>query len=152
MSDLQERVLGEIRSLVPPGSDWELPPPVMREMEGTFEAYRDGRALTVSYPLFERYASPTGMVQGGVVATALDNAYGPLAFLAAESPAVSLSLDVSYMRPLPVGDGRFEVAVELVERTRRVLFLEGEARNDDGKLVATSTTEMLVVEDLPAGG
>lgn len=152
MGDLETRLLDDIRSIAPSRSDWEVPPPVMREMEAAFESYREGRSLTLSYPLFERYASPTGMVQGGVLAAAFDNAYGPLAFLAASSAAVSLSLDVSYMRPLPVGGGPLEVVVELVERTRRVLFLEGEARDPREKLVATSTSEMLVVEDLPTAG
>lgn len=145
MTDLGDRILEEIRGLPSPEDGWEVPPPVFREMEGSFVSYEEGRSLEIEFPLFHRYAGPTGMTQGGVLATAFDNAYGPLAFLAAREFAVTLSLDVSFVRPLPVSAGSFTVEASVVEVTRKLVFLEGRARDPAGKLAATSDTEMIIV-------
>lgn len=146
MDDLDREILGRIRSLVPDGMDFELPPPILRDMEVSFRSFEPGRSLTMDVPLFERYAGPTGMVQGGVIAAAFDDAYGPLAYLTAGAFAVTVTLDLSFVRPLPVSAGSMEVEVRVVENTRRLVFLEGSARNPEGKLVATSRTEMLIQE------
>lgn len=151
MDDLGREILERIRSLVPEGTRLDLPPPILEDMEVSFRSFEPGRSLTIELPLFPRYAGPGGMVQGGVIASAFDDAYGPLAYLTAGAYAVTITLDLSFVRPLPVSAGTLEVEVRVVERTRRLVFLEGTARNPEGKLVATSRTEMMIVEEPQRG-
>lgn len=146
MDGLEGEILDRIRSIMPEGAELELPPPILREMDVSFRFFEPGQSLTIVVPLHERYAGPAGMVQGGIIAAAFDDAYGPLAYLTAEAFAVTVTLDLSFVRPLPVSAGSLEVEVRVVETTRRMVFLEGSARDPDGKLVATSRTEMLIQE------
>lgn len=152
MDELGREILERIRSLVPEGTEFDIPPPIVEDMEVSFRSFDPGRSLVLDVPLFPRYAGPTGMVQGGIIAAAFDDAYGPLAYLTAGAFAVTVTLDLSFVRPLPVSAGRMEVEVRVVERTRRLVFLEGSARNPEGKLVATSRTEMMVVDEPRRGG
>ena len=58
----------------------------------------------------------------------------------------TVTLSVSFVRPLSVQEGHFTVEAELVDATRRFAFVRGEARRPDGRLVATCTSELVYVE------
>lgn len=143
-SELDTRLLGEIRKLV--GGGFEVPPKVFRDMEGSFVAYEPGRSLRVRFPLFERYEGPGGFIQGGIVTAAFDNAYGPFSYLAARAFTTTVHISTSFVRPLQRADEAVEVEVFLVEKTRRMVFMDGRAYSAaSAKLVATNHTELLIV-------
>jgi len=139
-----ERLTRDLRQLF--GSGPEIPPPVIRAMETEIREWHPGRRIVMTFPTLSRYAGPTGFVQGGVIAAAFDNAFGPVAYTAARGFVVTVALSVSFLRPLAVEGGRFTVEAELVDVTRRFAFLRGEARNVEGRLVATCSSELVAVE------
>ncbi|MCP4643375.1 MAG: PaaI family thioesterase [bacterium] len=130
----------------------EIPPRVFREMGGTIVDYVRNRSMRVTFPVRPEYAGPTGAMQGGMIAAAFDNAFGPFCYLVAKRPCLTVSMETSYMRTVPTDEeGTLVVEVRLRAKTRTLLFLEAEAFNGGGKLVATAKTSLTMVT-LPSNG
>lgn len=140
-----ERLIRDLKKLF--GSSADIPPPVVRAMEAEISEWEPGRRIVMRFPTLRRYAGPTGFVQGGVIAAAFDNAFGPVAYTAASRLVVSVALSVSFVRPLSVEEDHFTVEAQLVDVTRRFVFVRGQARTLGGRLVATCSSELVSVQE-----
>lgn len=139
---LHEEILERLRAL--PGAErMEIPPPIYRDLGGEITRYEEGALIEARWPAKEVQRGPTGLLQGGMLTTFFDATVGPLAYLAGGADLVSLDLETAFLRPVPPEVDHVMVTVRVVERTRRVLFLEGEARRPDGKVAATFRTKMM---------
>ena len=74
-------------------------------------------------------------MQGGYIVAALDNTLGPFSYLIAP-PSVTSSLNTQYLRPVTRETSFIVCVARLTERTRGTLYLTGEARNPEDKVVA----------------
>lgn len=124
-----------IRAQAPDSVKALIPPPSLVDMEGEFLEYEEGLRMTMRFPVLPRYRNPMGHMQGGFIVAALDNTLGPLSYLIAP-PSVTTSLNTQYLRPATPTDAFIICEARLVERTRNVLHLHGEARNPAGKVIA----------------
>jgi acyl-coenzyme A thioesterase PaaI-like protein len=140
----------QVRAVVENNPALEIPPKVFEGMDAEVIAHTKNRLLAIRLPVMEWYAGPTGFMQGGMIAAAFDNAFGPFSYLVARRPCVTQSLDVRYMRPVPAGSGFLEVEVSLVAKTRTTLFLEGRALIGGSKLAATASTVMAILRESSA--
>ena len=101
--------------------------------------------VRVRYAADERFFNPHGSVQGGFLAAMLDDAMGPagLTLLGPGEFAPTIEMKVAFLRPARTGtliaEGR------ALHRTRRVLFLEGALRTEDGQLIATATSTACIL-------
>jgi uncharacterized protein (TIGR00369 family) len=103
----------------------------------------DGSSVEFVVP--DEFQSWAGMVHGGIVALLLDEAVGWAAWHAGH-PGVTGRLQVSYRRPLKLGEAIRIVGK--VDRMRRTLvyasaYIEG---RDDGSRVADATATLMVTE------
>lgn len=142
----QERLFADLRRLFD-DADLMLPPPVVEALGTRVEEWEPGERVVMSFPVRPEWAGPTGFVQGGMLGVAFDNAIGPVAYTAAGRLVVSVGLSLSFLRPLSVdpdddGEERFTVEVWIVDATRRFAFCRGEARDDQGRLLAVCSTEL----------
>lgn len=124
-----------LQSMVPEGMDLRIPPPCLIDMQGEPLEYEENVSLTVRFPVLSRYANPLGHMQGGYIVAALDNTLGPFSYLIAP-PSVTSSLNTQYLRPVTPETSFITCVARLTERTRGTLYLTGEARNPEGKVVA----------------
>lgn len=124
-----------IRAQAPEAVKALIPPPCLVDMAGEFLEYEEGRRLVMRFPVLPRYRNPMGHMQGGFIVAALDNTLYPFSYLIAP-PSVTTSLNTQYLRPASAADAFIVCEARLVERTRNVLHLHGEARNPAGKTVA----------------
>ncbi len=116
-----------------------------------FEPGPEGSSVDFEVP--DKYQSWAGMAHGGIVALLLDEAVGWAAWHAGH-PGVTGRLQVSYRRPLKLGEPIRIVGK--VDRMRRTLvyasaFIEN---RDDGSRVADATAILAMTEtrvDTPAG-
>ena len=109
----------------------------------TFVPGPDGSVAEFEVP--DRFQSWAGMAHGGVVALMLDEAVGWAAWHAGH-PGVTGRLQVSYRRPLKLGE-RVRI-VGKVEKVRRTLVYASavvESR-DDGSRVADATATLMMAE------
>ena len=103
------------------------------------------QTLTLAFPAQSWERNPIGIMQGGVVATALDYSVACLAICYSTERPVTVSLQVSYLRGAPV-DGELQVRVRATKVGRSLIhaFAEcWEAQTPD-KLVATANVAYMV--------
>lgn len=124
-----------IRARAPAGMRVLIPPPSLIDMAGEFVEYVEDESLSMRFPVLPRYRNPMGNMQGGFIVAALDNTLGPFAYLIAP-PSATSALNTQYLRPVGADAQSITCRAWLVQRTRATLHLAGEARGDDGKVVA----------------
>jgi uncharacterized protein (TIGR00369 family) len=97
--------------------------------------------LRMSFTPRTEFANSHGNVHGGFIAAMLDVTLGSVvnAALAQDEPrAATLNLNVSYLRPLPLGHVIAEARI--ARRGRSVAFIEGSLRSETaGEVAATAT-------------
>ena len=118
----------------------EIPPPVFKFMEGKLESYEPGNSLRVSFPVKTEYNNPLQRMQGGMIAAAIDNTMGPLSFLVTRGAAVTLSMNLDYVRGIADGKRLF-VEASVLSRSRTNLIMEAVASDERGKMVARATAQ-----------
>ena len=129
------------------GISLDAPPPSFRELHGEFVEAEGGRRLKVRFPFDARFTNPIGTFQGGVLCAAIDNAFGPLSYLALKRPSVTLDLSTQFIRSFSAKDEYIEVEAKVVSVSSATLVMRAEVRNARNKLVATATTTFLILQD-----
>ena len=141
--------LDRLRAHVPPGM--QIPPPVFTEMGAEIVGYVEGESMTVRFPFDARFTNPMGVMQGGMIAAAMDNALGPLSFLVAP-PSVTTQFNLSFLRPVSPDLPYFEVEARLDEKTRQYLFMSARAADPEGRTLALAhVTCFILPAREPAG-
>src|SRR5688572_17922669 len=127
---------------LPPGL--QIPPPCLLAMQPEPREWRDGELLTMRFPVLPAWQNPLGFMQGGFIVAALDNTLGPFSYLIAP-PSVTSRLAIDYLRPVPPAMAWIECTARLQQRTARNLYLAGEARGPDGKVIALCQSTCQIV-------
>lgn len=141
---LQDEVFAQMRHRLP--DNLVLPPNIFVDMGGELLAFEaDDRMMRVRFPFQERQQNPMGMMQGGVIAAAIDNTLGPLSYLVA-MPSVTTQMNLSYIRPVTPDMPYIEVVGCVTDQTRRYVFMEGRAFDPDERLLVLAHITAMVVE------
>ena len=132
-----------------------------------FELYRDGEMnpvgiaslLDIRCPEVEDgrivltcktrpdFANPLGMLHGGIAATLLDTAMGCAVHtsLPANLGYTSLDISVRYIRPSAIDGRELRAEGRVVHRGRKVRTAEATLTDEEGQLVATATSSLMVL-------
>ena len=107
----------------------------------------DGFAVFAGLPGDHAY-NPIGMIHGGYAATLLDSCCGCAVHskLAADQAYTTLELKVAYHKALTRDSGRVRAEGRVVTIGRRAAFAEGRLLGEDGKLYASATSTLLVIQ------
>ena len=126
--------------------DFLIPPPVFREMHGEFIDFDEEHGiLSTRFPVLEKYLNPYGAMQGGMVATAVDNTFGPLGMLIAP-PNVTRRFEIKFSRPITLDLEFITVEARLLKRSGRWLDLMAEVRDPAKQLLARAKARHWIVE------
>jgi uncharacterized protein (TIGR00369 family) len=136
----------EFRSTYP---DLKMPPPSFVSSGAKIMSFTSGRSMTLKFPVREDQTNPIGTLQGGILASFFDDTFGTLSFASIKKPCVTIDITVNFIRPVKAGE-RVVVRAEFKSRTRKVLWLSAEAFNDKEKLIATATSNLMVVDNKEA--
>jgi uncharacterized protein (TIGR00369 family) len=123
----------------------QLPPNCFVLMNPDYLEYESRTMLKISFPVLKEYLNPMLGMQGGFIAAAFDNVFGPLSYLAARIPCTTLDLHTNYIRPILENDA-LVVTARVVSRGQSTMHLSAEAANTKGKLIATCTTQMMIMK------
>lgn len=127
------------------GISVQIPPNSFLDMNGEFLEYQKNKSLTVQFPVKENQTNPLGMMQGGYIAAAFDNTFGPLSYLVAKKPMVTIDLSCQYIRGVEKGQN-ITVEARIVARGFSTLHMTGEMYSENRKLLATSSTNLLILK------
>jgi len=122
----------------------KFPPNCFVEMQARFVDYESRRSLTVSFPVLEESLNPLRTMQGGFIVAAMDNVFGPLSYLAARCPCITLNLNTQFIRPVEAGDN-LTIRATVVSRNAQVLQMAAEALNSRTRLIATASATATIV-------
>ena len=96
----------------------------------------------------EHAYNPIGTVHGGYAATLLDSACGCAVHskLSATQTYTTLELKVSYLKAMTKDMGPVRAEGRVISMGRRVSFAEATLKDASGKVYATATSTLLVIE------
>lgn len=106
-----------------------------------------GRAVFEGTPGLHAY-NPIGVVHGGYAATLLDSACGCAvhANLSATQAYTTLELKVAFHKALTKDTGPVRAEARIVSMGRRVAFTEAKLTDASGRVYATATSTLLVMD------
>lgn len=118
---------------------WELMQPKLLE-------YIDGESISIAFPVLDIYSNPRKSMQGGFISAAFDNSFGCLSFLSTgQMEMASVDISVNYHRPIFEKD-TLTVTAYLKSRGRNIIHLTGEAYDTENRLIASATTNLILLE------
>ena len=122
-------------------------PGIASTMQFTLVEIEDGRVVFEGTPGLHLY-NPIGMVHGGYAATLLDSACGCAVHtkLSATQAYTTLELKVSYLRAMTEATGLVRAEGKVIHAGRRAAFSEATLTDAQGKLYATATSSLLIME------
>jgi uncharacterized protein (TIGR00369 family) len=94
----------------------------------------------------ERFANPTGIIQGGFLAAFADSSMGASALTFARERrvfAANAEMKVSFLKPVPVG-GALTCTAYVLSGGRRAVFAEAEVVDEQGRLVLKASSTYLL--------
>ncbi|WP_411821283.1 PaaI family thioesterase [Leptospira sp. 'Mane'] len=152
MSENQDvdKILREIsESFNTGGRKVTVPPPSFIDMDGKMVSYVKNKSIIVSFPVKENQTNPMGMMQGGYIAAAFDNAFGPLSYLVAKKPTTTIDMNIQYIRGVETNQTVI-VEAKIEAKGFSTIHMTAEMRTEKGKLLATATTNLLILK-IPTG-
>ena len=139
-----ERDLHTIK--VPEGMQYQLPPNSLAMLKGEFLSYQKRQELVTQFWIDKAYSNPQGTVQGGMVAACFDDTFGPLGVVTSRSAVLTIDLNIQYIRPVPLEE-TFYIVTKVTSVSRSTIYLQAEAFNQKGKLLAQATTNQLILKN-----
>ena len=108
----------------------------------------EGRIYTCSFALRKEYANPGGTLHGGLVGVIFDTAMGHLSALYAGGMTPTVTMNISYLRPVPV-DGPVLVRSRLDKPGQTITSISAEAfpASAPEKILATASGAYLALRN-----
>jgi len=121
-------------------------PPIGKTLDFALVEVSEGRAVFAGDPGEQTY-NPMGTVHGGYAATLLDSACGfaTLSKLAPGQSFTTLELKVAYHRAMTAGTGPVRAEAVITSFGRRIAYAEAKLTDANGKLLASATSTLLVL-------
>ncbi len=135
--------LSQLRALIAAGRK----PGIAHSLQFDLVEVERGRAIFAGTPGEHAY-NPIGMVHGGYAATLLDSACGCAVHssLTETQAYTTLELKVAFHKPITRDSGLLRAEGRVVSIGRRAAFAEGTLVDAAGKLYASATSTLLIIE------
>jgi acyl-coenzyme A thioesterase PaaI-like protein len=116
-------------------------------MQGELLAF-DEQAGTLSarFPILPGQLNPYDTLQGGFLAAAVDNTFGPLSLLVAP-PNVTRRMELTYSRPIPPDLGYITIHARLSGQDGRRLQLNADVLDAQGNRLARARAVHWIIGD-----
>ena len=124
------------------------PPPASLMIQSELVEYVDGASMTVRFPILSKYDNPFYITFGGLYGMFFDSVFGPLSGLESDGPTSSLDMNITFIKAVSVADEYVDVKAIITSKSKSFIILNGEARNKKGKLVATCTSRMIILDPM----
>ena len=109
----------------------KIPPPIFAKMNGKVLEYNElEMKMNVLFPIDREYCNPFGNMQGGMIAAAIDNTFGPLSMLVAP-PNYTRKLEVKYKKPITEKNKYIIVVAQVQEIDEHKLILVASVFDDN---------------------
>lgn len=129
------------------GKDFLLPPPSNETLKVEYVEIEPGKKMSAKFPFQKRFANPVGLYQGGFLGAAIDEVFGPLAYITAGRPSMTLSLNVTFLGAFSESMGHVIVEAQVLQKTNNFIFMRADVRSPEGKHIAHAESHMAIMRD-----
>ncbi|MDR3513797.1 MAG: PaaI family thioesterase [Caulobacteraceae bacterium] len=131
--------------------DGTIPAPPIARLIGFEVIKAEPGEIVMQLNPHEGLENPMGLLHGGAAATVLDTAMGAAAHTLAPGgqAVVTLDLTITYLRPLNARSGPIRVTGRVINMGGRTAYVEGDARDGEGKLVAHAVGNFSLIGPRP---
>ena len=134
-----EKVLGEQMD------DFVLPSPSFAVMKCEIIAFdANNKSMTVKIPVLAEWLNPYGVMQGGMVDAAIDNASGPLSMLVAPV-SMTRTMETKFLTAISIDVAYIYVTAIVIEEKKKRLTFAVKVEDVDGKVYATSKVVNFII-------
>jgi uncharacterized protein (TIGR00369 family) len=102
--------------------------------------------LKVAFDGKPEFCNPAGFIQGGILSAMLDDSMGPAVFVTSDGRfyATTISLTVNFIAP--ARPGPLIAEAQVIQIGKSIAFMEGKLMDQDGTVLATTSTTARLVE------
>lgn len=113
-----------------------------------FKQFIPGESVAYNFSVLNQYLNPRKTMNGGYIASAFDLTFGGLFFLECNNIAnfVTIDMAINYHKPVYEND-RLTITAKFKNSGKRLTHMIGEAVNQKGELIASASTNLIVVRD-----
>lgn len=129
------------------GIDIQLPPASMLELQIEYLEATPGKSIKGKVPFQKRFTNPIKTYQGGILAAAIDDHFGPLSYITAGRPCTTLSLNMTFLKPFTEKMGHIIVEAEVLQKTKSFIFMRATAKSLEGDLLAHAESHVNILSD-----
>ncbi|MDH5464078.1 MAG: PaaI family thioesterase [Thiovulaceae bacterium] len=116
----------------------KIPPPVFTLMEGVLISFDPKKQFVqIKFPVKEAFQNPYGSMQGGMIATAIDNTIGPISMFH-KNPNVTQRLEIDYKKMITPDLDFIYVDAWYVSEEGRSIYYEAKVHDEEGEVFTTA--------------
>lgn len=129
------------------GKDFLFPPPSNDTLQVEYTVIEPGKRMVAKFPYQKKFSNPVGLYQGGFLSAAIDEVLGPLSYISAGTPCMTLSLNVTFLKAFPESLGHVMIEGTVLQRTKSLLFMRAEVRSPSGDLIAHAESHATIMRE-----
>lgn len=129
------------------GIHLQLPALSLGELQLEYTGLEKDLSLSAKLPFQKRFTNPVGVYQGGMLAAAMDDVFGPLAYMTAQSPCMTLSMNVTFLRPFTPKDEEVFIKGTIIQKTKSFIFMRAEIKNKTDLIIATADSHVTILRE-----
>lgn len=122
-----------------------LPPPTLNELGLEYIEMEPGVKLTAKVPFQKRFTNPVGVYQGGMLSACVDEVFGPLSYMTAQAPTMTLSMNMTYLGSFKEEFGHCIIKAIVLKKTRNFIFLRADIESPSGDLLAHAESHVKIL-------
>jgi uncharacterized protein (TIGR00369 family) len=109
----------------------------------------EAQQIKVGFETRKEFRNPGGVIQGGIIAAMIDDAFGPMCIMASGRTKRPLTLDLNVSYLAAGNHGKFTCEARIIRQGKSISFVEGELFDSEGTLVARATSTVRLVPMAP---
>jgi uncharacterized protein (TIGR00369 family) len=109
----------------------------------------EAQKIKVGFETRKEFRNPGGVIQGGIIAAMIDDAFGPMCIMASGRTKRPLTLDLNVSYLAAGNHGKFTCEARIIRQGKSISFVEGELFDASGELVARATSTVRLVPMAP---
>jgi uncharacterized protein (TIGR00369 family) len=122
-----------------------LPPPTLKELGLEYLEVEPGVKMWAKVPFQKRFTNPVGLYQGGMLSACIDEVFGPLSYVTAMSPCMTISMNVTFLGSFKENMGHCLIKAGILKRTKNFIFMRADVESPNGELIAHAETHVKVL-------
>ena len=118
--------------------------PTIADMDTKFVDYTEDGILTLKYKIKDTQRNGYHLLQGGYISAFFDNNYGLYVYVATGGkPFSTVNMTMNFHKAVMADVTELFISTHIISAGKRIVCLEGEARDASGRLIATCQTNMI---------